>query len=433
MTDFRSAWRPFLAAMVLGLVAGHAFAEGGDYIVAIVNQEVVTAAELQQRIAQAREDAARLKLPLPPANVLRKEALDALIDERVLVTNARDTGNKIDPSELDRAVSSIAAQNQLTVPQLHDRLKAEGIDYPKFRDSVKDKMLIERVREREVANRIKVSDAEIDELISQRLAGAGADAQFNVAQILIGVPEGAGVSAVSERRDRALAALRRVRGGEDFATVAREMSDDGNRAKGGEIGMRPADRLPDVFVKVVRPLKVGEIAPDLLRTAAGFHILKLVDRREVGAFTVQQVHARHILLRLSPEVTTEAATRRLVQFKRDIMAGKSTFEQLARVNSEDASSEQGGDLGWASPGQFVPEFEEAIAHLEVGGISDPVATRFGLHLIQLIERRDVTLDRKQQRDQARNILREKKFEGAYAEWLRDLRGEAYIELRDAPQ
>jgi peptidyl-prolyl cis-trans isomerase SurA len=433
MTDFRSAWRTFLAATVLGLVAGHAFAEGGDYIVAIVNQEVVTAAELQQRIAQVREDAARLKVALPPASVLRKQALDALIDERVLVTNARETGNKIDPSELDRAISSIATQNQLTVPQLRDRLKSEGLDFFKFRDSVKDKMLIERVREREVANRIKVSDAEIDELIAQRLAGAGNDAQFNVAQILVSVPEGASVSAVAERRDRALAALRRVRGGEDFAAVAREMSDDGNRTKGGEIGMRPADRLPDVFVKVVRPLKAGEIAPDLLRTAAGFHILKLVDRREVGAFTVQQMHARHILLRLSPAVTTEAATRRLIQFKRDIVSGKSTFEQLARANSEDSSADQGGDLGWSSPGQFVPEFEDALSRLEVGGISDPVATRFGLHLIQLLERRDVTLDRKQQREQARNILREKKFEGAYADWLRDLRGEAYIELRDAPQ
>jgi peptidyl-prolyl cis-trans isomerase SurA len=365
--------------------------------------------------------------------VLRKEALDSLIDDRVLVTNARDTGNKIDPAELDRAIGSIAAQNQLSLPQLRDRLRTDGIDYAKFRDSVKDKMLIERVREREVANRIKVSDAEIDALIEQRLSGAGANAQFDIAQILVSVPDGASVPLIAERRERALAALRRVRGGEDFAAVAREISEDGNHAKGGEIGMRPADRLPDLFVKVVRPLKVGEIAPDLLRSGAGFHILKLVDRREVGAFTVQQVHVRHILLRVSNQLTAEAAARRLAQFKRDILSGKSTFEQLARVNSEDASADQGGDLGWSSAGQFVPEFEDAIARLDVGGISDPVTTRFGIHLIQLLERRDVTLDRKQQREQARNILREQKFEGAYNDWLRDLRAQAYIELRDAPQ
>jgi peptidyl-prolyl cis-trans isomerase SurA len=433
MTDLRSAWRTSLAAMALVFAAGHALAAEGDYIVAIVNQEVVTAAELQQRIALVREEAVRAKAALPPLNVLRKQALDSLIDERVLVTNARDSGTKIDAAELDRAVTNIAAQNQLTMPQLRDRLRAEGLDYGKFRDSVKDKMLVERVREREVANRIKISDAEIDALIEQRLAGSGAAAQFNIAQILVSVPDGAAVGVVAERRDRALAALRRVRGGEDFAAVAREISEDGNRAKGGEIGLRAADRLPDVFVKVVRPLKAGEIAPDLLRTAAGFHILKLVERREVGAFTVQQVHARHILLRPSAELTADAATRRLTQFKRDILAGKATFEQLARANSEDSSAEQGGDLGWSSPGQYVPEFEDALARLDIGGISDPVTSRFGVHLIQLLERRDVTLDRKQQREQARNVLREKKFEDAYLDWVRDLRGEAYIELRDPPQ
>jgi peptidyl-prolyl cis-trans isomerase SurA len=433
MTESRFAWRVLLATLALGIAAPPAFAVEGDYIVAVVNQEVVTAAELQQRMAQVRDEAVRARSALPPASVLRQQALDSLIDERVLVTNARDTGNKVDLADLDRAVTSIAAQNQLTLPQLRDRLRAEGVDYGKFRDSVKDKMLVERVREREVASRIKISDAEIDALIEQRLASAGASVQYDVAQILVTVAEGADVGVVTERRDRALAALRRVRAGEDFAVVAREISEDGNRARGGEIGMRPADRLPDVFVKEVRPLKVGEITPDLLRTGAGFHILKLVDRREGGAFTVQQVHARHILLRPSAELTADAATRRLAQFKRDILAGKSSFEALARANSEDSSAEQGGDLGWTSPGQYVPEFENAIAHLDVGGISDPVTTRFGIHLIQLVERRDVTLDRKQQREQARNILREKKFEEAYVDWLKDLRGEAYIERRDPPQ
>ena len=433
MTDTRSAWRTALAALVLGLAAGHAFAQGGDYIVAVVNQELVTAAELQQRLARVREEAARSNTPLPPPAVLRKQVLDALIDERVLVTNARDSGFRIDESELDRAVANVAAQNQLTMSQLRDRLRKEGLDYAKFRDGVKDQMLVERVREREVASRIKVSDAEIDQLIEQRQAAAGNGAEFNIAQILVTVPDGASLAVAAERRARALNALHRVQAGEDFATVAREVSEDGNRAQGGEIGMRPADRLPDLFVKTVRPLKSGEIAPDLLRSAAGFHVIKLIERKEVGAFTVQQFHTRHILLRPSAELSAQAATRRLEQFKSDILAGKSTFEQLARANSEDGSAEQGGDLGWTSPGQFVPEFEDAIAGLSPGAISDPVVTRFGIHLIQLIDRREVTLDRKQQREQARNILREKKFEEAYNDWLRDLRGEAYIELRDPPQ
>ena len=419
--------------MLLGILAGHAGAQSGDYIVAVVNQELVTAAEVQQRMARVREEASHSNTQLPPANVLRKQVLDTLIDERVLVTNARDSGFKVDDSELDRAVANVAAQNQLTLPQLRTRLRQEGIDYAKFRDGVKDQMLVERVREREVSSRIKISDAEIDALIEERRAAAGAGAEYDIAQILVTVPEGATLAVAADRRARALAALKRVQGGEDFATVAREVSEDGNREKGGDIGMRPSDRLPDLFVKTVHLLKAGEIAPDLLRSGAGFHILKLVDRKDIGAFTVQQFHTRHILLRPSAELSAEAATRRLVQFKADILAGKGTFENLARLNSEDGSAEQGGDLGWSSPGQFVPEFEDAISTLSVGGISDPVVTRFGIHLIQLIEKREVTLDRKQQREQARNILREKKFEEAYNDWLRDLRGEAYVELRDPPQ
>lgn len=433
MTEPRFVWRAAWAALVLSLVAGRALAQGGDYIVAVVNQELVTAAEVQQRLDRVREEAARSNAQLPPPAVLRKQVLDGLIDERVLVTNARDSGFRIDDAELDRAVGNVAAQNQLTMAQLRDRLRKEGLDYAKFRDGIKDQMLVERVREREVASRIKISDAEIDALIAQRQAAAGNGAEYDIAQILVTVPDGATVAVAAERRARALSALHRVQAGEDFATVAREVSEDGNRAKGGEIGMRPADRLPDLFVKTVQSLKTGEIAPDIVRSGAGFHILKVIERKDVGAFTVQQFHTRHILLRPSAELSAEAATRRLVQFKNDILAGKSTFEQLAKANSEDGSADQGGDLGWTSPGQFVPEFEEAIAGLSPGAISDPVATRFGIHLIQLIERRDVTLDRKQQREQARSILREKKFEQAYTDWLRDLRGEAYVELRDPPQ
>ena len=435
MTDPYFAWlRPLtaLVTLALSLAATHAHAQTADYIVAVVNQELVTAGELQQRIARAREEAARNRTPLPPAGTLRQQALDQLIDERVLITNARDSGARVDESEIDRTVGNVAIQNQLTMAQLRDRLRKEGVDYAKFRENVKDQLMVERVREREVASRIKISDAEIDALLDQRRT-SGASLQFNIAQILVTVPEGSSVAVVAERRERALAALQRVRAGEDFATVARELSEDGNRTQGGEIGARPADRLPDLFVKAVQPLKSGEVAPEVLRSGAGFHVLKLIERKDGDAFSVQQIRARHILLRPSAELTIEAATRRLTQFRREILARTKTFEQLARDNSEDGSAAQGGDLGWSSPGQYVPEFEEAIAGLDVGGLSEPVATRFGVHLVQVVDRRQVTLDRKQQREQARSILREQKFEEAYVEWLRDLRGRAYIEMRDPPQ
>lgn len=433
MTDLKLFSRRLLAALALGLTAASSGAQSGDYIVVVVNQELVTAGEVQQRIARLRDEADRNRSTLPPPTALRQQVLDSLIDERVLVTNAREMSNRIDDVELDRAVGNVAVQNQLTLAQLKDRLKKEGIAFAKFRDNVRDQMMVERVREREVINRIRVSDAEIDALLLQKRQEAGANAEFDIAQILVTVPEGASIAAASERRQRALTALARVRGGEDFAAVARELSEDANRAQGGRIGLRAADRLPDLFVKAVQPLKPGDVAPEPVRSGAGFHILKLVEKKEAGPFTVQQARVRHILLRPSAELTVEAATRRLAQFKREIQSGSRTFEQLARANSEDGSAAQGGDLGWTSPGAFVPEFEEAIAALPIGGMSDPVTTRFGLHLIQLLERRQTELDVRQQREQARNILKEQKFEGAYADWLRDLRGRAYIELRDPPQ
>ena len=433
MTDLSTFCRRALVAAAIAASVFPASAQRGDYIVAVVNQELVTASEVQQRLARIREEAARNRTPLPPAAALRKQVVDALVDERVLITNARDSGARVDEPELDRAVANVAQQNQMTMAQLRERLKQEGISYAKFRDNIRDQILVERVREREVGSRIRITDAEIDELIEKRRKAAGIATELNVAQIFVTVPEGASDAVVAERRERAEAALKRVRGGEDFAAVAREVSEDSNRAQGGEIGMRLADRLPDLFLRAVERLKPGELAPELVRSGAGFHVVKLIDRKESSNFTIDQARVRHILLRPSPELTPEAAARRLVQFKSDIQAGRRTFEQLARENSEDGSAAQGGDLGWASPGSFVPEFEEAVAALPVGGISDPVTTRFGLHLVQVVDRRKVTLDNRQLREQARNILREQKFEEAFAEWLRDLRGRSYIEYRDPPQ
>ena len=403
-----------------------------DYIVAVVNQELVTNAELQGRLERIRQDAARSKTQLPPAAELRRQVLEALIDERVQITNARETGPKIDEAELDRAVANVAVQNQMSMPQLRARLQQQGIAYTTFRNNVRDQMLVERVREREVNQRIRINNDDIDKLLNQRRAAAGTAVQLNIAQILVTVPEGASTDVVAQRKARADAALARVSAGEAFDVVAKEISEDGNKAQGGVIGMRPMDRLPDVFVEVARNLTAGEVSPTLLRSGAGFHVLKLVDRQEAGGFTAQQTHARHILLRVSAQLNAEAASRRLAEFKRQIMSGAKSFEQLARDNSEDGSAAAGGDLGWTSPGTFVPEFEETMNALPINGISEPLPSRFGVHLIQVMERRQINLDLKQQREQARNVLREQKFEEAYLDWVRDLRGRAYVEMREAP-
>ncbi len=427
---------PWLAGALLAAPAAAqapAATRTGDYILAIVNQELVTAGELSTRLRRIRDDAQRNRAQLPPDDELRRQVLDVLIDERVQVTYARDSGQRVDDADLDRAVANVAAQNQVTMDQLRARLRQDGTDFQRFRSNVRDQLLIERVREREVAARIRVGDDEIDTLLAKRRAEAGRGGELNIAQILVTVPEGASVAVAAERRARIDAAAARVRGGEAFEAVARELSEDTNRAQGGAIGLRPADRLPDVFVEAVRELKPGEANLVPLRTGAGFHLLKLVERRGGDAFAFVQTRPRHILLRTSPQLTAAAAGARLAGFRRQIEAGQRNYEALARENSEDGSAAQGGDLGWVGPGMFVPEFEEAMNRLPIGGLSEPVVSRFGVHLIQVMARRQASLDVRQQREQARNILREEKFVAAYTEWLRELRARAYIEMREPPQ
>jgi peptidyl-prolyl cis-trans isomerase SurA len=413
------------------LIRGSSFS--GDYIVAVVNSELVTAAEVEQRIERVRAaNAARGAAPPPVTEQMRQQALDSLIEERVLLTFARESGVRVDDAEIDRAVQSIAAQNKLTMAQLRERVAADGMDFPRFRANLRDQILLERVREREVGQRTRVSDAEIDKYLAERNALNARDSELNIAQILIPVPEGASPELLAQRQALAEAALARVRSGEDFATVARELSEDGNRARGGEIGLRPASRLPDAFVEQVRSLRPGEVSPTVLRSGAGLHVLKLIERRDTVGVRVTQTRARHILLRPSAQLSADLARQRLADMRAQIERGSNSFDSLARQYSEDASAAQGGDLGWVNPGAFVPEFEEAMNRLGVGGLSQPVTSRFGVHLIEVVERREVTLDAKQVREQARNALREQKYEEAYLEWVKDLRSRAYVEMREPP-
>jgi peptidyl-prolyl cis-trans isomerase SurA len=292
--------------------------------------------------------------------------------------------------------------------------------------------MIERLREREVYGRIRISDAEIDRAIDERRAAMKAEPEINVAQILVTVPEGADAATLAARQGRIDAALARVRAGEDFGKVARDVSEDANRERGGEIGMRPVSRLPYLFVEAVRALPAGAVTTAPVRSGAGFHLLKVVDRKDEAVLRVTQTRVRHILVRTSSEVSADVAARRLAEARRQIESGARRFEYIARQISEDGSAAGGCDLGWASPGTMVPEFEEAMNRLAPGALSAPVVSRFGVHLIQVQERREVPIEPKQLRDQARNVLREQKFEAAYLEWAKDLRSRAYVEMREPP-
>jgi peptidyl-prolyl cis-trans isomerase SurA len=404
-----------------------------DYIVAVVNRESVTNAELELRLQQAREEARRNGQRLPGADELRAQVLNALIDERAQITHAREVGQRVDDNDLDRAVANVAAQNQLTVPQLRQRLVEDGMDYARFRATLRDQILLERVREREVRARINVTDTEIDTwLATQPGSQQAASAQYNLAQVFISVPEGAKPDILKNKKDLALSLLKRVQAGEAFDAIARENSEDLNKAKGGEIGLRSPDRLPDVFVQAVRNLQPGDTAPEVVTTSAGFHLLKLLNKREAGARVVNETKVRHILLRTGVAANTEAVVRRMQGIQKRVAGSAQNFAKMARDTSEDASAPQGGDLGWVSPGSLVPEFEEAMNALAPGSVSGPVVSRFGVHLIQVLERREKQIEPQQLREQAKAALREQKMQKTTTDWTKELRARAYVEMREAP-
>jgi len=401
-----------------------------DYIVAVVNQEPITHMDVEKRVNRII-DTAPQGAKLPPADALQKQVLEALIDEKVQLSFAKTVGLDVPEAELDAAVDNIATQNKITLAELKARMQADGLDYQRYRDSLREQILLERVRSREVNNRIQISDAEIADFYARGAEGLG-EASYNLAHILIAVPEGSTPAQVQALQAKAQDLQQRASRGENFAQLAKAYSaDTGTRDQGGGVGMRPASRLPDLFVEAVKNLGVGKIAP-LVRSAAGFHVVKLIERENSGKATYTQQRARHILIRTTPQLPVKVAVSRMDGIRQQIVGGQASFAQMARQYSEDGSAMRGGDLGWTSPGQFVPEFEKALLALQPGQVSEPVVTRFGVHLIQLIERKEVELSEQQKKDAARSVLRERRFEPAYEEWAKELRAAAYVEMRDAP-
>ena len=425
-------------ALCLGVLAMPALVAAAnprtvDYIVAVVNQELVTAVEVDKRAEALKTESARRAEAAVAASEWRKRALESLVEERAVLSFARENGGRVDAADVDRAVYSVALQNQMNLQQLIEKLRDEGTDYQRFRANMREQILMERAREREVTQRIRITEADIDAFIATQRDTLAGQAEFNIAQILVAVADGAGTDAVALRQARADQALARARAREPFPLLARQLSDDANREIGGEIGLHAADRLPELFVAAVKSLRVGEVAPQWVRSGAGFHVLKLIERKDSTAYLISQRRVRHILLRVSPSLSVEVATQRLRDVRRQVESGQRRFEDVAREMSEDGSAPQGGDLGWSAAGAFVPEFEEAMNGLLVGGVSPPVVTRFGVHLVQVLDRRQISMEAKQVRDQARYALREQKFESAYREWVAELRARAYVELREPPQ
>ena len=407
-----------------------------DYIVAIVNSEPITNNEVRSRLVRAEQQLVQQGGVLPPRDQMARQVLERLIAEKAQLQLAREGGMKVEDTAVDQAEANVARQNQIDVVELRKRLVADGLSVAGFREELRNQILLSRVREREVEPKVRISDLEIDQFIQEQQGNNDISTmELNLAQILVAAPEGATAVQKTALQARAQRALDRAKAGEDFGKLVREFSDaPGAAASGGQMGLRPADRYPPLFVNAVQAVAEGGLSP-VLQSEAGFHVLKVVEKRQAGmpGINVIQSRVRHILLRPGPQLGESAAIERLADFRKRILAGTSDFAQLARENSQDASARNGGDLGWTNPGIFVPEFEDAVSDLQPGQLSEPVVSRFGVHLIQLMERRQATLSQREQRDIARNLLREKKVEEAYVEWIREVRGRAFVEMREPPQ
>lgn len=399
-----------------------------DRIVAVVNNEVITRGDLADRTRFAAMQLKQQGTPQPPHDVLERQTLERLISSRVQLQHAKETGLRVDDGELDRALQRIAKENKLTVQALRATLEKDNVPFNRFREDIRDEILLSRLREREVENRIVVTDGEIDNFINTQQAQTGRGEEYNLSHILVTVPENAGPEQIQARRSRAEQALEQLKSGADFRQVAASFSEAPDALQGGVMGWRDAARLPTLFLDAVNTLQPGAVS-SLLRSANGFHILRLNERRgSTAPVIVSQTRARHILLRTNELVPEAEARRRLVSIK-ERLENKGDFAQLARQYSEDSSNARGGDLGWLSPGDTVPEFERAMNALNPGEIAGPVQTPFGWHLIQVLERRNEDMSRERLRLDARRALHARKADESYQEWVRQLRDLAYIEYR----
>lgn len=399
-----------------------------DRIVAIVNDEVITLNDLRARLDSALGQLKRQGTPLPPRDVLERQMLERLIVDRVQLQTARDTGLRIDDSQLDQALNRIASGNKMSLTQFRQALEKDGIRFAKFREEIREEMTVARLREREVDNRLVISDAEVDNFIAAQSSQTGGGEEVQVAHILLRAPESASPEQIQKLKAKADQVLERLRKGEDFSQVAAAYSDAPDALQGGMLAPRPMDRLPGIFAEAVGKMKPGDVSP-LLKSPNGFHIVKLVAKKgSLSLPPVQQTSARHILIKVNELVSESDALHKLAGL-RDRLKHGSDFAELARLYSQDASAAKGGDLGWIYPGDTVPEFERAMNQLGLKEISEPVQSPFGFHLIQVLDRRmqDVSDERKKMA--ARQALRERKLDEAYQDWLRQIRDRAYVEYR----
>ncbi|WP_420839542.1 peptidylprolyl isomerase [Dechloromonas hankyongensis] len=431
MTPFARTF-VFLIACLSSLFSQVSFAEPqepveADRIVAVVGSDVITYVELRNRLASALKQLQKQGTPLPPQDVLERQMLERLIMDRAQLQYAKDSGMRVDDVQLDQAIGRIAAGNKMSLPDFRAALEKDGLQYANFREDIRNEMVSVRLREREVDSKLIISEGEIDNYLATQAASGSAE-EYQLAHILLRAPESASPEQLQKLRLRGEQALKRARAGENFAELTAAFSDAPDALQGGDLGWRPLSRLPGLYADAAGRLQQGEVS-ELLRSSAGFHVVKLIGKRGgSGPASVQQTRARHILIRVN-EVVSEAEARRKLEAVRERIINGVDFAEQARLYSQDGSAAKGGDLGWLSPADTVPEFERAMDALKVGEVSPVVQSPFGMHLIQVQERRERDVSAERQRAVARQAIRERKLDEAYQDWLRQLRDRTYVENR----
>ncbi|WP_250490306.1 MULTISPECIES: peptidylprolyl isomerase [unclassified Caballeronia] len=405
-----------------------------DSVVAVVNDGVITRRELEERTALIAKRLQQQNAPVPPADQMQRQVLDQMVLERIQLQKAKEDGIVIDDATVNRTLARLAQQNQMTLDVYRARIEAQGVPWSTFTRDARTELTLSKLREKEVDSKITVSDGEVANYIaSQRGPGARNTSDLRLQHIMFKLPSDAPDSEVAKVQAQADAVLKQAQGGEDFAKLAKQNSQDTDASKGGDLGFRTPGTLPAGIVNAVSTLRPGQVVPTLLRTDGGFEIIKLVDRRAsqgtaADAPKLVQTHVRHILLRVSDGMSEQAARQKLLDIKQQVASG-GDFANFARTYSQDGSASQGGDLGWISPGETVPEFERAMNNLQDGAVSDPVRSEYGYHLIQVLGRREAEGSASQQLDIARQAIGQRKAEQAYSDWLRELRDTAYVQYK----
>ncbi|WP_230419121.1 peptidylprolyl isomerase [Undibacterium griseum] len=406
-------------------------------IVAVVNDEVITRQELNERMVSVERRLKAQGTALPDRTDLQKQLLERMIIDRAQLQLAKENGMRVDDVMLDRTLQRMAEQNKMSLQEFRNQIEREGTSYARFREEIRDDIMMQRIRDREVDSKILITESEVDSYLAAEASAKAGKQEVNLSHILVRIPENATAEQIALRRSRAEEVVQKLRSGGDFAKLAVTYSDSSEALKGGEIGWREQDRIPQLFVDAINKLKVGEFS-DIIRSPNGFHILKLAGKRAAndaqnGAASVQQTRVRHILIKANQIVTEAEARQKLVELKQKIESKATTFEDMAKSFSADGSAAKGGELGWIYPGDTVPEFEQAMNKLKVNEISDPVQSPFGFHLIQVLERKTEDQSKDRQRMAARQALRERKADEAQQDWLRELRDRTYVEYRTEDQ